>query len=440
MFQFKTSQSARILVVMALLAAPVTSLLAKQKPVIEELDSVIATVNNDVITLVELNKRINQIISRLKDTKTRIPPRKILIKKILEQLVLEKIQLQLAQRVGVRIDDETINNVIAKIARDNHLTLIEFRDTLKRDGYEFSEFRDQIRNEMIITQLRKRRVQSHVVITEQEVTTQLENQLNNQHLNDSFHMGHILIATPESATPEQIEAAKRKAAHVIKLLKSGADFAETAIEYSNGQRALKGGDLGWRQAAQLPTVFGDIVAKLNAGEFSQPIRSASGFHIVKVFQRRNENKSHIVQQTHARHILITPNQIQGDTQVKEKLRLIRERLLAGESFAELAKASSDDKSSAVRGGDLGWLSPGVTVSEFEEQMNKLAINEISQPFKSRYGWHIIQVLGRRQFDDTKNYKRLLARKQIGQRKTEIAVENWLRRLRDEAYVEYHFNK
>lgn len=407
---------------------------------IEQLDYVIAVVNSDVITASELKKRIKQILAQLKNKKSKLPSKNVLYRQILEQLITEKIQLQLAKRASVIIDDETVNNVIQKIARENRLTLSEFRDVLKQDGIEYAEFRQNVKNEITINQLKKRRVENRIVVTDQEIETELNNQKNNEALSDEFHLAQILIATPEGASPDQIQQAKQKAQQVLAQLKIGADFSETAAANSNGQNALNGGDLGWRQAAQLPSIFTDYVVKLQAGQITDLIRSPSGFHIVKVLERRSKDKKRIVEQTHARHILMVPNQVKNSAVVKEKLKRIRQRLLNGEDFATLAKANSDDKGSAARGGDLGWLNPGVTVPEFQEAMAKLKPGEISEPIRSRYGWHLIQVLSRRQHDDTQAFLRNKIRKQIGERKTEEAVSNWLRRLRSEAYVEYRMNK
>ena len=407
---------------------------------IKELDSVIAIVNNDVITATELKKRIEQVLVRLKNNNKRLPPKNILYRQILEQLITEHIQLQLAKRSSVIIDDESVNKVIQNIARENKLSLSEFKNILERDGVEYAEFRQNIKNEMTIRQLKKRRVENRIVVTEQEIDTELVNQNNNKALSEEFKLSHILIATPESARPEQIQAARLKAEQVRAQLNIGADFAETAAANSNGQNALNGGDLGWREAAQLPSLFVDQVIKLEAGQITELIRSPSGFHIVKVEQRRNKDKQRIVEQTHAQHILMIPNQVNNNAVIKGKLNRLRKRIVNGEAFSPIAKANSEDKGSAANGGNLGWLNPGKTVPEFQEEMEKLAPGEISQPIRTRYGWHLIQVIARRQHDDTKAFLRNKIRQQIGQRKTEEAVNNWLRRLRSEAYVEYRINK
>lgn len=411
-----------------------------KKAQIEELDQVIAVVNNDVITATELKKRIKRILAQLKSRKNRLPPKNVLYKQILEQLITQRLQLQLAKRASVIIGDENVNSVIQRIASENKLTLVEFKNVLERDDIKYSEFRENIKNEITISQLRKRRVENTIVVTNQEIETELRNQKNNKALSDEFHLAHILIATPEAATPSQIQEAQQKAQQVIAQLRIGADFAETAAAHSNGQNALKGGDLGWRQAAQLPSIFTDKVVKLEAGQITDLIRSPSGFHIVKVIERRAKEKRRVVEQTHAKHILMIPNQVKNNAVVKAKLKRLRERIINGEAFAPIAKANSEDKGSAVLGGDLGWVNPGTMVTEFEEQMSKLAPGEISQPIKSRFGWHLIQVIARRQHDVTQSFLRNKIRKQISERKKEEAVSNWLRRLRSEAHIEYRMNK
>ena len=407
---------------------------------VKELDAVIAVVNNDVITRTELKKRIQQVLARLQAKKTPLPPKNVLYRQILEKLIEEQIQLQLAKRASVIIDDESVNAVIQRIARENKMELDEFKNVLERDGLNYKDFRTSIKNEMTITQLRKRRVENRVTVSEQEVDTELRNQKNNKALSEEYQLQHILIATPESASPEQIQTAQTKANQILAQLSIGADFSETAAANSNGQNALNGGDLGWRETAQLPTVFVEQIIKLDAGQLTDIIRSPSGFHIVKVVAKRSKDKRRIISQTKARHILMTPNQIKNNAIIKSNLSRLRERILKGEDFATIAKANSEDKGTARKGGDLGWVSPGQMVPEFQEAMSKLGINDISQPVQSRFGWHLIQVLGQRQHDDTETYERNKIRKQIGERKIEEAVNDWLRRLRGEAYVEYRINK
>ena len=410
------------------------------KPVVKEIDHIVAVANDDVITYTELEKRTRLVKQQIQQRQAKLPPDDILRKQILEQMIMERLQLQVAQRVGIRVDDETINKVINNIARENNFTLDQFREVLAREGYDFADFRQNIKKDITINQLRKRRVESRVTVTEQEVDNYLMSMASRRGHNDEFHLAHILIALPEAASPDQIQAAKQKAESVLNQLRLGADFAETAIAVSNGQKALEGGDLGWRKGAQLPTLFSDIVINMQVGQVSDLIRSPSGFHIIKLLNRRSKEQRHTIQQTLARHILVRPNEVVSNTEAKQRITRLLERIKNGADFGQLARASSDDTGSAVKGGSLGWVNPGVMVPEFEEQMNRLQPGQISEPFQTQFGWHIVQVMSRRQHDDTKQFERAQARQQIGRRKSEVAVENWLREMRSEAYVEYRLNQ
>ena len=410
------------------------------KPVVQEIDHIVAVANDDVITFTELEKRMHLVKQQLQRRQAKLPPDDVLGKQILEQLIMERLQLQVAEQVGIRVDDESINQVVNNIARENNLTLEQFREVLAREGYDFADFRDNIRKDMTINQLRKRRVENRVTVTEQEVDNYLINMASQRGSNDEFHLGHILIAVPEAASPEQIQAARQRAEAILARLRLGADFSETAIAESGGQRALEGGDLGWRKVGQMPTLFAESVINMQVGEISELIRSPSGFHIIKLLDRRTTEQRHTVQQTLTRHILVRPNEVVSNEEARQRITRLYERILAGADFGQLARASSDDTASAVEGGSLGWVNPGVMVPEFEEQMNKLQPGQISAPFESQFGWHIVQVMARRQHDDTQQYERMQARQLIGKRKTEDAVENWLRELRSEAYVEYRLNQ
>lgn len=411
-----------------------------KRPEIIELDHIVAIVDRDVITASELEDKVTQIKRRFADGKTRLPEQAILEKQILERMILEEIQLQLAHNSGIRVDDEQLNKVIDNIAKQNGLNIDQFRKAIEKDGLTFKKFREEIRKEIIITQLRKNKVENQILVSDQEVENQiarLEGQLT---LNDEFHLAHILVAVPESAKPEEIETAKQKIDGIITKLKFGADFNQTAISVSDGQRALQGGELGWIKRGQLPTIFADLVPKLKLGEITPPVRSASGFHIIKLLDKRSKEQKHMVQQTLARHILVRPSEVTSNAEAKSRLVRIYERILNGEDFGKLAKANSDDTASAVDGGNLGWTVPGKMVPEFENVMDKLKPGEISKPFESRYGWHIIQVVSRREHDDSNEYLRNQARQQIHKRKVEEETEIWLRRIRDSAYVEYRLNE
>ena len=421
-----------------ILLLPASQLIAK--PAVIPLDKIIAIVDDNIITQIELNDRVKLISQQIKQQGSRLPSQDTLRKQVLERLILEKLQLDMAKKTGIRINDEMINRVIANIAQENRLSMPQFREVLKKDGYQFSDFRENIRREVTISRLRKMRVENKVNISEQEIDNYLNQTLKGQSVNDEYHLNHILIATPEAASPEQIEDARIKAQKVFNELEKGDDFAQKAIAVSNDELALKGGDLGWRKTAQLPTLFTAVVAKMRTNEIKGPLRSASGFHIIKLLDKRSNAQKHIINQTMARHILIRPTQVLSRDDARQRLENIRQRINTGGDFASLARASSDDKAAAAEGGSLGWVSPGTMVPAFEEEMNKLKPGEISKPFLTQFGWHIVQVLSRRKHDNTEQFQRSQAIKLIRKRKTEEAIQDWLRRLRAEAYVDYRTNK
>lgn len=421
-----------------ILLLPTSQLIAK--PAVTPLDKIIVIVDENIITQIELDDRIKLISQRIKQQGSRLPPADTLRKQVLERLIVEKLQLDMANKTGIRINEEMVNNVVANIARENRLTMEQFREVLQRDGFKFSDFRENIRREVTISRLRKMRVENKVNISEQEIDNYINQTLKDQSAGDEYHLGHILIATPEAATPTQIEEAKVKAEQVFAELEKGDDFSQKAIAVSNDELALKGGDLGWRKTAQLPTLFTSVAAKMNKNEIKGPLRSASGFHIIKLLEKRSDTKKNMINQTMARHILISPTQVLSKNDARRRLEEISQRIKSGADFASLARASSDDKAAAAEGGSLGWVSPGSMVPAFEEEMDKLKPGEISEPFLTQFGWHIVQVMSRRKHDNTEEFQRAQAIKLIRKRKTEEAVQDWLRRLRAEAYVDYRTNK
>ena len=410
------------------------------KPAVIPLDKIVAVVDDNIITQIELDERVKLISQQIKQQGSRLPSQEVLHKQVLERLILEKLQLNLANKTGIRINDEMINNVITNIARENRLSMPQFREVLKKDGFQFSEFRENIRREVTISRLRKIRVENRVNISEQEIDNYLEQALKGKTADDEYHLNHILIATPEAASSQQIEDARIKAQNVFDELEKGADFNQKAISVSDDELALKGGDLGWRKAAQLPTLFTSVVGKMRPNQIKGPLRNTSGFHIIKLIDKRSKVQKHIIKQTMARHILIQPTQILSREDARQRLENIRQRINAGADFARLARASSDDKAAAAEGGSLGWVSPGTMVPAFEEEMDKLKPGEMSKPFITQFGWHIVQVLSRRQHDNTEQFLRSQAIGLIRKRKTEEAIQDWLRRLRAEAYVDYRSNK
>jgi peptidyl-prolyl cis-trans isomerase SurA len=399
------------------------------------LDRIVAVVNNEIVLESELVEMEQTVRQQLRQRNAAIPSSDILRRQVLERLIMQKLQLQRAEMSGIRVADDALNAAVRQIAENNNLTIRQFRDALESDGYDFTEFRETIREEMVISRLRKSEVEDSIVVSEREVDNFLATQNLQGDSEQAFRLLHILVGIPDAPTPEQVQEAEKKLAVIQDLLAEGGDFSEIAAGYSDGQNALEGGELGWRKQAELPTLFASVVPNLAVGEVSDVIRSGSGFHLVKLAEKRSE-ETHLVKQTKARHILIKTNELVTDEAAEKRLQQLRERILNGEDFAELAKAHSEDTGSAIDGGSLGWTSPGVMVPEFEEVMNGLAEGEMSDVFQSRFGWHLIQVEERREQNMADEFKRNKAREQLKQRKIEEELESWLRAMRDEAYIEY----
>ncbi len=425
---------AQFFVIFLLLAIAAHHSLAEQA-----LNRIVASVNNDVITESELKNRSAMVISQLQAQKAELPSRAALQKQVLDRLVLENLQLQLAERSGIRIDDDKLNNNMRKLAKQNGMSLSAFRAALEEDGYDYVAFREQFRNQLTINQIRQEMVDNRVEVTEQEVDHFLATAASFGDQKREYHLAHILISTPEAASPRQIKEARKRADDMLSRLRDGANFEQIAIAESDGRQALSGGDLGWRKTAQLPSLFADVVKDMQAGDISDPIRSPSGFHIVKLVDVRGDQRR-LIRQTRARHILLQPDTLVTEQEIMTRMQQLRERITQGEDFAVLARAHSQDPGSGSEGGDLGWITPGQMVPEFEQAMDELEIGEVSPPVQSRFGWHLIEVLDRRQQDETEDYRRSRARESIRQRKTDEQLEIWLRRLRDEAYVEYHIDE
>lgn len=401
----------------------------------EKLDFIVAIVNEDIITRYELDKEIKTVFRQLRQRGTNIPDSDSLEKQVLKRLVLQRIQLQTAKRIHIQVTDETLNSAIENIAKQNKIVIDDFPGVLEREGVNYSDFRERIRNDLVIGRLQQRQVRNRVIVTEQEIKNFQDNQRVQGTASDEYKLGHILVVLPEAASAEEIQKARKEAEGILKQLADGSDFSQLAITASAGQQALSGGDLGWRKVTQLPIIFANVVLTMKAGDVSSLIRSPSGFHIIKLMDKRSNEPQHIVQQTKARHILIKTTDNVSSEQAKIRLQQLKQRIDDGEDFAVLAMAHSDDKKSAQLGGDLGWVTPGSMVKKFEVTMNGLSLGQMAAPFKSRFGWHLLQVLQRRQHDDTENFKQNKTRELIRQRKMEPALENWLRRIRDEAFVE-----
>jgi peptidyl-prolyl cis-trans isomerase SurA len=399
------------------------------------LDRIIAVVNDEVILESELMDMSQTVRQQLRQREAALPPADILRKQVLERLIIQRLQLQRADEVGVRVGDDALNAALRQIAGNNNMNLRQFRDVLEEDGYDFSQFRETIREEMIITRLRKSQVEDRVVVSDREVDNFLATQTIQAGSEEEYHLQHILISMPDAASPEQVQDAQQRLEKIQSLLAEGGDFSEVAAGYSDGQNALEGGELGWRKQGELPSLFAEVVPNLSVGEVSEPLRSGSGFHLVRLKDKKSA-EVHLVKQTLSSHILIKTNELVSDEQAQERLQQLRQRIENGENFAELARAHSDDTGSAIEGGSLGWVSPGVMVPEFQEKMDELAIGQMSDVFQSRFGWHLILVEDRREENMADEFKRSKAREQLRQRKVDEEMESWLRAMRDEAYVEY----
>lgn len=405
----------------------------------QPLDSIVAIVEDDVILENELNKEVSTIAQRIQASKTQMPPESILRKQVLEKMIIDKLQRQLAERAGITISEEILNSSAADIAQRNNMSLEQFRAELERQGMTYKSFLDNMRNEIAINQLRGREIGGRIKVTEREVDHFIETQEKIGEDNIQYHLGHILIALKEGSSSTDIQKAQEKAAQLVKRLRAGEDFKELAIANSNDDNALKGGDLGWRAVSDIPTLFADGITAMSKGSISEPIRSPSGFHIIKMLDVKGLD-NHIITKTHVRHILIKTNELIDDAEAQKRLLGLKARVIDGDDFATLARSHSDDKGSALKGGSLDWVSPGDLVKPFEEAMNKLAPNEISEPVQSQFGWHLIQVLARESKDNSAEYRRNRIRDAIRKRKIEEETELWLRRLRDEAYVEINPNR
>jgi peptidyl-prolyl cis-trans isomerase SurA len=410
-------------------------LLIANSAIAENIDRIIAVVNNEVVLQSELTDMEYTVRQQLRQRGSTIPAASILSEQVLERLIIQKIQVQQAKKIGVRIGDDSLNAALKQIADNNGLSLREFRDVLEADGYDFPEFRESIRQDMIISRLRKSQVEDKIVVSDREVDNYLATQQVQGASEVEYKLQHILISVPEAASPEQVQAAEQKLAVVQELLDSGDAFSDVAAAYSDGQTALEGGDLGWRKQGELPSLFAAVVPSLSEGQVSEPIRNGSGFHLVRLDAMKSAEQ-HLVKQTLASHILLRTNELVTDEDAEKRLNQLRERVLNGSDFAEIARANSDDTGSAIEGGSLGWTSPGVMVPEFEKKMDELEIGGVSEVFKSRFGWHMIKVFDRREQNMAEEYKRTQARIQIKKRKADENFELWLRQLRDEAYVEY----
>ena len=395
-----------------------------------ELDRIVAIVNDDVLMESELTVRMREISEELRAKGIPPPPYKVLQKQVLERLILQRLQLQ----NGIRIEDQMLNSTIQKIAEGNGLSLSQFKRILERDGHSFAQFREDVRHQIMIGRARNRLVKNRIKVSDQEIEHLLDNLEKRGGLTNQYRLGHILIAVPDGANTTEIQQLRASAERVLNELKDGADFRQTAAAYSDSQTALHGGDLGWRKQSELPSAFEEIVPGMKTDQISDIIRTPGGFHIIKLLDKQGSDQV-MLTQTRVRHILIKPSAIISESDARARAEHLRNRVMSGESFEQLAKSNSDDTASAVEGGDLGWATPGQMAPEFEDAMNATAVGEISPVFRTPFGWHILKVEDRRQHDSTDEFRRNKAREIITKRKMEEELELWLRRLRDEAYID-----
>ncbi len=411
-------------------ATPATAGLANGQAL---LDRIVAIVDDDIVTARELEDELRRVRRQIESKRISPPSDSSLRRQVVEELVLTRIQLQLAKRNGIEVDDATLDRAIANIAEINGVSEERFRALLREDGYDYAAFREQMRTEIIKQRLRQQVIDSRILISDSQIDRFLADQRRQGKTGNEYHVAHILISIPEAASPDEIARARRRAEAIRDELVAGADFDRLAVARSDAGDRLEGGDLGWRKIGELPTLFANEVVDMQPGRIGPLLRSSRGFHIIKLIEVRNV-APHMTTQTHARHILVRSDALNDDALVRERLESIRRRILAGEDFAELARTHSADKATAGHGGDLGWIEPGSMVPEFEKAMAKLAPGEISPPVRSQYGWHLIQVLERREHDATSEFNRNQARQQLRKRESDAAYSNWLRQIRSEAYV------
>lgn len=412
-----------------LLAHPVSA--ASVEPI--DADRIVAVVGNEVVTYVELRTRLAAALKQLQKQGTPLPSQDVLEGQMLERLIMERVQLQYARDSGMRVDDAQLEQAIGRIAAGNKMTLAQFRAALEKDGIEYAQFREEIRNEIVTVRLREREVDNRLVISDGEIDNFLANQAATGS-GEEYQLAHILLRAPESASPEQLQKLRLRGEQALKQAEAGENFAQLTASFSDAPDALKGGDLGWRALDRLPSLYAEAASRLQPGQISPLLRSSAGFHIVKLIDKRGGSAPASVQQTHPRHILIRINEVVSESEARRKLEIIRERIANGVDFAEQARLNSQD-GSAAKGGDLGWLSPGDTVPEFERAMNALKINELSPVVQSPFGMHLIQVQERRERDVSEERKRGAARQALRERKLDEAYQDWLRQLRDRTYVE-----
>jgi len=417
--------------VLALLIA--VSVLSPAHAAVQELDHIVAVVNDEVITRQELARRYDEVVHNLSRQNTPLPPREVLEKQLLERMVTELALQQHARATGIRVDPTQVEHALQRIAAQNKLDMAGLQAALEKDGQSLDSMRNTIRNELLIARARERDVDNRISVSDAEIEGYLQTQAQ-QGVETEYNFAHILVTVPENASPEQIQARHARAEDIVAQLAKGADFAQMSASYSDASNALQGGESGWRASGKIPTLFADALKSMQPGQISPILRSSNGFHILKLIDKRGLDATLTVTQTHARHILIKTNELTSEADARNRLLQLKERIENGAKFEDMARLQSED-ASASKGGDLGWINPGDTVPEFEKAMNALKPGQISDPIQTPFGWHLIQVLERRNQDVTQERQKLLARQAIRERKGDEAFQDWVRQIRDAAYVE-----
>jgi peptidyl-prolyl cis-trans isomerase SurA len=418
----------------ALLAVLLSAFSVTASAQIEILDKVVAIVDEDVVLESEVQRRLATIYAQIQQSGTQPPPQEIVVQQVLERLISERLQLNMGYSAGIRITDAELNDAMARIASSNQLTMEQYAEQIHATGSTLSNVREEIRNEMILMRVQQGQVMRRIRISNQELDNFLNSEEGRFMTSPDVNVGHILLPVPSGKNNEEVNAILQRAQGLLEEANNGTDFRQLAIANSADQTALQGGDLGWRKMAQLPGVFIEAVEKLEIGQISEPIRSDAGYHLIKLYERKGGGEQ-LIEQHFARHILIKPNEIRDEATAVSQLTELRERVKAGEDFALLAKEFSEDPGSALNGGELGWSTPGMFVPEFEQTMGSIELNEVSAPFLSQFGWHILQVTERRNQDFSENITRNRAQNLLRQRKYEEELQVWLQEIRDEAFVE-----
>ena len=423
----------------ALLAVLLAAFSVTASAQVEILDKVVAIVDEDVVLESEVQRRLATIYAQIQKSGTQPPPQEIVVQQVLERLISERLQLNMGYSAGIRITDAELNDAMARIASSNQLTMEEYAEQVHATGSTLSNVREEIRNEMILMRVQQGQVMRRIRISSQELDNFLNSEEGRFMTSPDVNVGHILLPVPSGKNNDEVNAILQRAQGLLDEANNGTDFRQLAIANSSDQTALQGGDLGWRKMAQLPSVFIEAVEKLEIDQISEPIRSDAGYHLIKLYERKGGGEQ-LIEQHFARHILIKPNEIRDEATAVSQLTELRERIKAGEDFALLSKEFSEDPGSALNGGELGWSTPGMFVPEFEQTMGSIEINEVSAPFLSQFGWHILQVTERRNQDFSENITRNRAQNLLRQRKYEEELQVWLQEIRDEAFVEIKESK